>query len=175
MTHARSLVNNIHFSKIWILDGNKLSSVSFSLPRRGVSLARTRKRFPSAGVRSRSLPRESPRVTGPPLFPRRCTLSARSPEDSEITGGKTRRERANLFLSRARALTFVRVVCDCVLTVPEEETTNRRRENEVSSFVSLFCSCLSVLLLLLLLFLLSIGSNIDVDVLLRRLRVFRAR
>lgn len=76
--------------------------------------------------------------------------------------------------ARARSLSFV-FVCDCVLTVPEEETTNRRRENEVSSFVSLFCSCLSVLLLLLLLFLLSIGSNIDIDALLRRLRVFRAR
>lgn len=113
---------------------------------------------------------------GSPLFPRRCTLSARSSEDSEITGGKDKKGARESLSIRARALTFVRVVCDCVLTVPEEETTNRRRENEVSSFVSLFCSCLSVLLLLLLLlFLLFIGSNIDIDALLRRLRVFRAR
>lgn len=141
----------------------------FSLPRRGVSLARTRKRFPSAGVRSRS----SPRVTG--------LLSFRGDVHFLLVHRRIARSRGERREGSARISSYprarahfrscrVRLCVDCA----------RGRNHESSSRERSFLLRFSLLLLSLrppppAPPLLSNGSNIDIDALLRRLRVFRAR
>lgn len=83
-----------------------------------------------------ALARSHERVRGSPLFPRRCTLSARSPEDSEITRGKTRRERANLFLS-ARARAHFRS-CRVRLCVDRARGRNHESSSRERSFLLRF-------------------------------------
>lgn len=100
-----------------LLDARRLARAyaeTFPIGRSSLSLAPTRVR----GLR------------GSPLFPRRCTLSARSPEDSEITGGKTRRERARISsYPRARAhfrSCRVRLCVDCVRGRNHESSSRER-------------------------------------------------